>query len=124
MENRVGVWHLQENQNQSRCAPAQALGVSPGVLHGARAQNCAKDIREKLNDFGAGGSVSRSAPVPHLGGPSERLLSVREVAVRLGVSRATVYGLATRGDLRNTRVSNAMQFSQADVAAFERAHTA
>jgi len=46
------------------------------------------------------------------------LLSVREVARRLGVSTALVYRLCERGELRHVRVSNAIRISPADLAAF------
>jgi excisionase family DNA binding protein len=56
--------------------------------------------------------VARRAP--------ERLLSVREVADRLRVSRATVYGLCDRGELPHLRVSNAIRLRQEDVEGFVR----
>jgi excisionase family DNA binding protein len=47
----------------------------------------------------------------------ERLLTVREVAARLGVCRATVYAMVERGELPFIRVSNAVRFHPADLAA-------
>ena len=41
--------------------------------------------------------------------PSERLLSVRQVAGRLGVSTSTIYALCQKGGLPHVRVSNAIR---------------
>jgi excisionase family DNA binding protein len=46
------------------------------------------------------------------------LLSVREIAARLGVSTATVYRLCDRGELPHVRISNAIRFAPADLAEF------
>ena len=43
--------------------------------------------------------------------PSERLLSVRQVAARLGVSTSTIYNLCREGRLAHVRVSNAIRFA-------------
>ncbi|WP_370642038.1 helix-turn-helix domain-containing protein [Myxococcus sp. AS-1-15] len=40
---------------------------------------------------------------------SGRLLTVREVAERMGVCRATVYRLCERGELPHVRISNAVR---------------
>jgi excisionase family DNA binding protein len=53
-----------------------------------------------------------------LPGGAERLLTVREVAERLGVCTATVYGLCTRGELPHLRVSNAIRIRPTDLDAF------
>ena len=59
--------------------------------------------------------------------PSERLgvegcaLTVREVADRLGVSTASVYGLVRRGELRHFRVSNSIRVVAFDLDAFSEA---
>jgi excisionase family DNA binding protein len=50
------------------------------------------------------------------------LLSVKEVAVRLGVCTATVYGLVERGELAHVRVANAIRVAPADLAAFIASH--
>ena len=43
--------------------------------------------------------------------PSERLLSVRQVAAWLGVSTSTVYKLCAEGRLAHVRVANAIRFA-------------
>jgi len=43
-------------------------------------------------------------------GPHERLLTVREVASRLGVSSALVYKLCQRKLLRSLRIGGALRF--------------
>ena len=51
-------------------------------------------------------------------GRAGRLLSVRQVADRLGVSAATVYGLCDRRELVHLRVSNAIRIRQEDLEVF------
>jgi len=51
----------------------------------------------------------------------ERLLTVKEVATRLHVCRATVYSMVERGELPHVRVGNAVRFEPTRlVAALER----
>ena len=45
------------------------------------------------------------------------MLTVREVAVQLGVCPATVYGLCARGELPHVRVSNAIRIRPTDLEA-------
>jgi excisionase family DNA binding protein len=47
-----------------------------------------------------------------------RLLTVREVAARLGVCTALVYTLCDRGELPHVRVSNAIRVTDADLDAY------
>ena len=56
------------------------------------------------------------------GGSPEPLLSVREVAKRLGVSTATVYRLCEQGELPHVRVSHTIRLRSIDVAEFVEAH--
>jgi excisionase family DNA binding protein len=51
----------------------------------------------------------------------ERLLSVREVAGRLGVCTATVYRLVERRELGHVRVSNAIRVTLEDLVAYVQA---
>jgi excisionase family DNA binding protein len=51
-------------------------------------------------------------------GGKDRLLSVRQVAERLGVCTATVYTLCERGQLAHVRVLNAIRIAPADLARF------
>ena len=61
------------------------------------------------------------APLPL----SERLLSVREAARVLGLSRASVYRLCERGELPHVRLSNVVRIDPAELARFikGRSHT-
>jgi excisionase family DNA binding protein len=55
-----------------------------------------------------------------LPGGADDLLSVREVAERLGVSTASVYKLCDRSELAHVRVGNTIRFTPAAVAFFVR----
>ena len=55
------------------------------------------------------------------GAEPEPLLSVRQVARRLGVSTATVYKLCSRGELAHVRVLNALRIPARALAALPRA---
>jgi len=52
------------------------------------------------------------------GGGDAALLSVRDVAARLGVCAATVYRLAAEGQLAHVRVLNAVRVAPRDLEAF------
>jgi len=62
--------------------------------------------------------VSAAVSYPVLTSVPEPLLTVREVAGRLGVCTATVYALCARGELAHVRISNAIRVAPADLAAF------
>lgn len=51
----------------------------------------------------------------HGGAPERLFLSVREVAALLGVCEATVYRLATDGELAHIRIRNAVRIAPAAV---------
>ncbi len=61
---------------------------------------------------------SLSPALRSITGSADHLLSVREVADRLGVSTATVYKLCERGELTHVRVSNAIRLAPADLVDF------
>ena len=52
----------------------------------------------------------------------EKLLTVREVAERLRVCRATVYAMVERGELPHIRVGVTVRVSPTDLAAFIARH--
>ena len=62
------------------------------------------------------------APTPNdlvvLYGGRNRLLTVKEVAERLGVCSATVYRLCDAGELPHMRIVQSIRFRPADLAAF------
>ena len=57
-------------------------------------------------------------PIKVLEGGRRRLLSPREVADELGVSRWAVYALVERGELRHVRISNSIRVAPDDLAKF------
>ena len=48
----------------------------------------------------------------------DRLLSVKQVAERLSVTTATVYGLCAAGRLPHVRILNVIRIAQSDLATF------
>ena len=57
-----------------------------------------------------GAPVVRTPGLPFVAGSSD-WLTVREAAVRLKVSRATIYALVERGELPHVRVGNQIRIS-------------
>lgn len=56
--------------------------------------------------------------------PEQRLLTVRQVAQRLGVTEWTIYQWSAKGRLPCIRMSRrALRFSEADIAKFQAQHT-
>ena len=64
------------------------------------------------------GLDERPAHLRSLDGGRERLLTVKEVAARLGVCRATAYEPCESGELPHIRVLNAIRVPPADVEQF------
>lgn len=93
----------------SQPAGTSRAGGPPGVQRSQPFSAVAKDFVPV---------VSPSPSVRVLTGGAERLLSVRQVAERLGVCTAVVYRLVERGELPHVRVSNAVRIAPADLAAF------
>jgi excisionase family DNA binding protein len=52
----------------------------------------------------------------------ERLLSIREAAERLNISRASLYKLCAQNQVVHVRVGNAIRFAPEDISGFVRAH--
>jgi excisionase family DNA binding protein len=48
----------------------------------------------------------------------DRLMTVRQIAGRLGVSTATVYALVERGELAHLRLANSIRVTERDLSAF------
>jgi len=59
--------------------------------------------------------VRRIGPDP---GPHERLLTVREVAARLGVCTALIYRLCARDELAVLRIGGALRFYPKSIESF------
>jgi excisionase family DNA binding protein len=69
--------------------------------------------------------VPRPRPALRLVGDApDAFLTVRDVATRLRISTATVYGLCRSGALPHARVSNALRIARADLEAFVSGHKA
>jgi len=62
------------------------------------------------------GVATEKAPWLEL--PVEPLLSIKEVAVQLGVCRAVAYRLCEHGELPHVRISNAIRVAPAALAAY------
>jgi len=102
--------------------PERAQEESHGVSEGGIGSQPAETIQEQqapsLDPVAENGSVGTQsgAPVvrepPPDPGPHERLITVRAVAARLGLSLASVYKLCQRGQLRGLRIGGALRFSQ------------
>ncbi|HXU04717.1 MAG TPA: helix-turn-helix domain-containing protein [Polyangia bacterium] len=60
----------------------------------------------------------RAARLEVLKGGGDRLLSVSEVAEKLGLCTATIYGLCADGALPHIRILNTIRIASADLAAF------
>ena len=87
------------SEHESHSAPTEAP-VSKIFVSGLCLENRLK----------ARGAAGKDAP--------DRLLSVKQVAGRLGVSTATAYGLCAGGALPHIRILNTIRIAPADLDAF------
>ncbi len=92
-------------------------GVSGGGLESQPVDNIQEQQSPSLDPVAESGSAETpfGAPVvrelPPDPGPHERLINVRAVAARLGLSSASVYKLCQRGELGGLRIGGALRFS-------------
>jgi excisionase family DNA binding protein len=101
--------------------PEGAQDESHGVSEGGFGSQPVEPIQEQqapsLYPVAENGSVETpfGAPVVHElppdPGPHERLMTVRAVAARLGLSSASVYKLCQGCELRGLRIGGALRFS-------------
>ena len=89
-----------------------AVGVSESAdpRHYPPARGSARGFAGKVPEKGSGLAL--------IEGGRDHLLSVRQVAARLGLCTRTVYELCERGELPHVRISNAIRVVPADLAAF------
>jgi len=93
-------------QGGGRIREPEAAGFQPSQALARNRQHFAASLLQ-----GAGGLRA-------LDGGRDRLLSVRQVAARLGVCTATVYKLCESNELAHVRVLNAIRIAPADLARF------
>ena len=96
---------LEESHGVSSAGTASQPPEIPGDAEMARSDGVAERGSVET-PFGA--PVVRELPPDP--GPHERLLTVRDVASRLGVSSALVYKLCQRNLLRTLRIGGALRF--------------
>jgi len=108
-----------------RLTECRPLPVASGALGSTRATNAV--LVGRFGPLGADSGADRCKTVQahsrlrSLTGGMNNLLSVREVAARLGVSTATIYKLCERGELPHVRISNAIRIDPAELEAFKTA---
>jgi len=97
-------------------APDESHGVS-AASSGSQPVETIQEQQPPILDpvaENASGGTQFGAPVvrelPPDPGPHERLIAVRAVAARLGVSAASVYKLCQRGELHGLRIGGALRF--------------
>ncbi len=105
-------------------APAESHGVSSAGTAAQPPENTGKPEPGSSDGVAENGYVETpfGAPVvrelPADPGPHERLMTVREVASRLGVCTALVYKLCQRNELRPLRIGGALRFHRDAVESF------
>ena len=88
---------------------------SPGIADCGSVRSVSHADLEK---FAAPVQRSSRLRLDVLDGGADDMLSVRQVAKKLGVSTATVYKLCDRGELPHIRVLNSIRVAPEDLAAF------
>lgn len=121
-------WSGRLDLNQRPLAPQALQGVSHGVTPGSTASQAPATIGEP--DRRPPSATTENAPIraSHVATVSqapaalpalpEQLLTVRDVATRLGVCPATVYKLATTGRLTTIRVGESIRCHPRDLAEY------
>src|SRR5260370_2480787 len=109
------------NRNLRPPDPEGAQDESHGVSSAGLGSQPVETIQEQqapsLDPVAESGSAETpfGAPVvrelPLDPGPHERLIAVRAVAARLGLSSASVYKLCQRGELHGLRIGGALRFN-------------
>ena len=114
-------WSGRQDSNLRPPGPEGAQDESQGVSEGGLGSQPVDNIQEQqapsLDPMAQNGSVETpfGARVVHElppdPGPHERLITVRAVAARLGLSLASVYKLCERAQLRGLRIGGALRFN-------------
>jgi excisionase family DNA binding protein len=119
------LWSGRQDLNLRPPGPEGEKDESHGLSEGGNGSQPVETIQEQpppiLDPVAENASVEMQfgAPVvrelPPDPGPHERLITVRAVAARLGVSAASVYKLCQRGELRGMRIGGALRFQPAAI---------
>jgi excisionase family DNA binding protein len=94
-------------------------GIGEQALEETKLGNAADSDTVAPSGYGEtpfGAPVVRDLPPDP--GPHERLLTVRQVAARLGISTALVYRLSEKQKLQSVRIGGAIRFHETAVQSF------